>query len=151
MPKPDEEPALKLKPAVPIKQSITPDYLICLDDGKRFKSLRRHLAVLGMTPDEYRAKWGLPDDYPMVASGYSTVRSKLAKASVLGKDRKTLAQADQLMDHTALSPVEHETATLAPIIEDMQLDPVADMPAELEIVTEKVAQRRGRPTKMVSH
>jgi predicted transcriptional regulator len=54
-------------PAVPIRKSVTPDYLICLDDGGRFKSLRRHLGLLGMTPEQYRAKWGLPSDYPMVA------------------------------------------------------------------------------------
>ena len=57
-------------PAVPIRRSITPDFLICLDDGKRFKSLRRHLATLGLTPAQYREKWNLPSDYPMVAPNY---------------------------------------------------------------------------------
>src|SRR5271170_8492422 len=71
-------------PAVPIRKSVTPDYLICLDDGKRFKSLRRHLATLGMTPEQYRQKWNLPSDYPMVASNYAAQRSALAKTSGLG-------------------------------------------------------------------
>jgi predicted transcriptional regulator len=75
-------------PAVPIRKSITPDYLICLDDGRRFKSLRRHLALLGMTPEQYREKWDLPKDYPMVASNYATTRSALAKKMGLGQSRK---------------------------------------------------------------
>src|SRR5271156_2905144 len=62
-------------PAVPIRRSITPDFLICLEDGKRFKAMRRHLAGLGLTPDQYREKWNLPADYPMVASDYSAQRS----------------------------------------------------------------------------
>lgn len=82
---PAEEPAEELKPAVPIKRSVTPDFIICLDDGKKFKSLKRHLSVLGMTPDEYRAKWGLPKDYPMVASNYAAIRSALAKSNGLGR------------------------------------------------------------------
>jgi predicted transcriptional regulator len=73
------------KPAVTVRKSITPDYLICLDDGQKFKSLKRHLAQLGMTPDEYRAKWHLPKDYPMVAPNYAAVRSQLAKDNGLGR------------------------------------------------------------------
>ena len=72
-------------PAVPIRKSVTPDYLICLDDGRKFKSLRRHLAVLHMTPEEYREKWSLPRDYPMVAPNYAAVRSALAKKMGLGQ------------------------------------------------------------------
>ena len=75
-------------PAVPIRKSVTPDYLICLDDGRRFKSLRRHLGLLGMTPEQYRAKWGLPSDYPMVAPNYAATRSALAKKIGLGQARK---------------------------------------------------------------
>ena len=75
-------------PAVPIRKSVTPDYLICLDDGRRFKSLRRHLGLLGMTPEQYRVKWGLPSDYPMVAPSYATTRSALAKKIGLGQARK---------------------------------------------------------------
>jgi len=75
-------------PAVPIRKSITPDFLICLDDGKRFKSLRRHLGVLGMTPAQYREKWKLPSDYPMVAPNYAAQRSALAKKIGLGQIRQ---------------------------------------------------------------
>ena len=77
--------AAALVPAVSIKKSITPDFLICLDDGKKFKSLKRHLGQLGMTPDEYRAKWGLPSNYPIVAPNYSATRSNLAKSFGLGR------------------------------------------------------------------
>jgi len=77
-----------LAPAVSVRQSISPAYLICLDDGKKFKSLKRHLASLGMTPDQYRQKWGLPENYPMVAVEYGAQRSALAKSIGLGKLRK---------------------------------------------------------------
>ncbi len=81
--------AAELKPAVNIKRSITPDYLICLEDGKKFKSLKRHLRThFGLTPEQYREKWGLPSDYPMVAPNYATSRSKLAKNMGLGHKRK---------------------------------------------------------------
>lgn len=74
------------KPAVPINRSITDDYLICLEDGLRFKSLKRHLRTrYGLSADDYRAKWGLAKDYPMVARAYATARSNLAKASGLGQ------------------------------------------------------------------
>ncbi|RVD57458.1 transcriptional regulator [Mesorhizobium sp. M2D.F.Ca.ET.185.01.1.1] len=73
-------------PAVNPKRSVFPDYIICLEDGKKFKSLRRHLDVhFGMTPDEYRQKWGLKSDYPMVAPNYAAQRSALAKSSGLGR------------------------------------------------------------------
>ena len=72
-------------PAVPIRKSITPGFLICLDDGRKFKSLKRHLASLGMTPGQYREKWGLPKDYPMVAAEYTATRSALAKKIGLGR------------------------------------------------------------------
>ncbi|MER8401157.1 MucR family transcriptional regulator [Mesorhizobium sp. M0317] len=78
-----------LKPAVPIKKSVTPDYIISLEDGKKFKSLKRHLSTQhGLTPDEYRAKWGLPADYPMVAPNYAATRSALAKTMGLGRKPK---------------------------------------------------------------
>jgi len=82
---PDVELAEELKPAVSIKKSVTPDFIVCLEDGKKFKSMKRHLAGLGMTPDEYRAKWGLPSDYPMVAPNYSEARSTMAKSAGLGR------------------------------------------------------------------
>ena len=73
------------QPAVPIKKSITPDYLICLEDGKKLKMLKLHLkTTYGMTPDDYRERWGLPADYPMVAPNYAEQRSKLAKDIGLG-------------------------------------------------------------------
>src|SRR5438105_6566883 len=81
------EPAAEpLKPAVPIRKSITPDYLICLEDGKKLKMLKRHLrSTYNMTPDEYRAKWGLAQDYPMVAPKYAAQRSEFAKKIGLGR------------------------------------------------------------------
>lgn len=75
-------------PAIPIKKSITPDFLISLEDGRQYKSLKRHLAGRGLTPQQYRAKWGLPMDYPMVAPNYAQKRSELAKAAGLGQQRK---------------------------------------------------------------
>ena len=74
-----------LSPAVNRKKSVFPDYIICLDDGRRFKSLKRHLTGLGMTPSEYRAKWRLPADYPMTAPSYAAFRSGLAKSIGLGR------------------------------------------------------------------
>ena len=80
------------EPAVPVKKSITPDYLICLEDGRKFKSLKRHLrSKYGMSPQEYRDKWGLAQDYPMVAPNYASARSALAKQMGLGQGgRKSL-------------------------------------------------------------
>jgi predicted transcriptional regulator len=75
-------------PAVAIRKSITPEYLVCLEDGKRFKSLKRHLAKHGLTPQQYRAKWELPLDYPTVAPNYAAVRSALATKIGLGQNRK---------------------------------------------------------------
>ena len=75
-------------PAVSIRKSVTPDYLICLEDGKRFKSLRRHLRLHGLTPEQYREKWKLPSDYPMVAPNYAAERSALARKIGLGQKRK---------------------------------------------------------------
>jgi predicted transcriptional regulator len=77
------------KPAVNPKKSITPDYIICLEDGKKFKSLKRHLSSMySMSPEQYREKWGLPSDYPMVAPNYAEARSRLAKEMGLGQKRK---------------------------------------------------------------
>jgi predicted transcriptional regulator len=81
-------PAEALKPAVPVKRSIASDYIVCLEDGKKFKSLRRHLRTLNMTPQQYREKWGLPPDYPMVAPNYAAARSQLAKQMGLGQQRR---------------------------------------------------------------
>ena len=81
---PKEEPK---QPAVSIRKSVTPGYVICLEDGKHFKSLKRHLTTRGLTPEQYRAKWKLPSDYPMVAANYAASRSVMAKAIGLGQLR----------------------------------------------------------------
>jgi predicted transcriptional regulator len=77
------------KPAISVKKSITPDHIICLEDGKKFKSLKRHLRTqYSMTPEQYREKWALPADYPMVAPNYAAARSNLAKQMGLGQQRR---------------------------------------------------------------
>jgi predicted transcriptional regulator len=81
-----------LKPAVSLKRSVTPEYIVCLEDGKKFKSLKRHLRTqYKMTPEQYREKWGLPADYPMVAPNYAAARSSLAKQMGLGQQRRRRA------------------------------------------------------------
>ena len=86
MNEPEPEP---LKPAVNPKKSVFPDYIICLEDGKKFKSLKRHLRThYDLSPEEYREKWGLPADYPMVAPNYAAARSALAKKMGLGQQRR---------------------------------------------------------------
>jgi predicted transcriptional regulator len=78
-----------LKPAVPVKRSVTAEYIVCLEDGKKFKSLKRHLrSQYNMTPDQYRSKWSLAPDYPMVAPNYAAARSQLAKQMGLGQQRR---------------------------------------------------------------
>jgi predicted transcriptional regulator len=82
-----------LKPAIAVKKSITPDFLVCLEDGKKFKSLKRHLRTqYNMTPEHYREKWGLAADYPMVAPNYAEARSQLAKQMGLGQQRRRRAR-----------------------------------------------------------
>ena len=81
-----EAPIEAPKPAIPVKKSVTPDYIVCLEDGKKFKSLKRHLRThYSMTPEQYRDKWGLPPDYPMVAPAYAARRSDFAKQIGLGR------------------------------------------------------------------
>jgi predicted transcriptional regulator len=89
------EPEPRKEPAVPIRRSITPDHIVCLEDGKTFKSLKRHLRTkYDLSPEDYRAKWGLPKDYPMVAPNYAAARSALAKNMGLGKGgRQAVAAA----------------------------------------------------------
>lgn len=85
---PTEDAPKDISPAVSVRKSITPDYLVCLEDGKRFKSLKRHLrSKYNLSPEEYREKWGLPADYPMVAPNYAKQRSELAKKMGLGQSR----------------------------------------------------------------
>jgi predicted transcriptional regulator len=82
-----------LKPAIAVKKSITPEHLVCLEDGKKFKSLKRHLRTqYNMTPEQYREKWDLPADYPMVAPNYAAARSELAKQMGLGQQRRKRAK-----------------------------------------------------------
>ena len=89
----EPEPEVK-DPAVPVRKSITPDFLICLEDGRKFKSLKRHLRTkYNMSPEEYRAKWGLAKDYPMVAPNYAKARSDLAKQMGLGQGGRKPARA----------------------------------------------------------
>lgn len=86
--RPPVETKEELRPAVPIKKSVTDDYIICLEDGKKMKMLKRHLATAyNMTPEQYREKWSLPADYPMVAPTYSQKRQRLAKENGLGRNR----------------------------------------------------------------
>jgi predicted transcriptional regulator len=84
-----EVPSEPPKPAISVKKSVTPDHIVCLEDGKKFKSLKRHLRTqYSMTPEQYREKWGLPPDYPMVAPNYAAARSHLAKQMGLGQQRR---------------------------------------------------------------
>ncbi len=95
----------KPTPLMPIKKTITPDYLVSLEDGRRYKSLKRHLSGRGLSPQEYREKWGLPKDYPMVAPNYAKQRSELAKALGLGQQRRK---------KTAEAPAAEAPAAAAP-------------------------------------
>lgn len=98
-----QEPEAKLTPAVSVKKSVTPDYIVCLEDGKKFKSLKRHLSThYNLSPDQYRQKWSLPRDYPMVAPAYAAARSSLAKSMGLG--RKRGAQAAPVAEVTVEEP-----------------------------------------------
>lgn len=105
-----EQPALT--PAVPIRRSIQHDFLICLEDGKKFKSLKRHLRTrYNLSPDEYRARWNLPDDYPMVAPSYAATRSELARTMGLGQQRRKWPSKAA---PEAVSEPAHESSTSAP-------------------------------------
>ncbi len=91
--KPGNSPAEPLRPAISVKKSITPEYIVCLEDGKKFKSLKRHLRTqYNMTPEQYREKWSLGADYPMVAPNYAAARSQLAKQMGLGQQRRRRAK-----------------------------------------------------------
>ena len=105
-----QEPPPALVPAVPIKKSITPDYIVCLDDGKKFKSLKRHLrTTYDLTPEQYRAKWDLPRDYPMVAPNYAKARSELAKTMGLGQQRAAAKTA--VISEKVTAPVRKKRAS----------------------------------------
>ena len=97
----------KPQPAVSIRKSVTPDHLISLEDGKKYKSLKRHLGKLGLTPEQYRSKWELPADYPMIAANYAAKRSELAKSFGLGQIRKkTAAKAVAAFEEAVTTPAE---------------------------------------------
>ena len=96
----------KPEPRISIKKSITPDFLISLEDGKKYKTLKRHLGKLGLTAEEYRAKWGLPADYPMVAPSYAAKRSELARSSGLGQMRRKNAATAASSDEKVAAPAE---------------------------------------------
>ncbi len=103
-----QEKAEPLQPAVPIKKSVFPDYIICLEDGKKLKMLKRHLdRAYGMTPEQYREKWGLPSHYPMTAPNYAAKRSALAQQSGLGRTVPASA-------HAGAAPMPEEPQTVAP-------------------------------------
>ncbi len=100
-----------LQPKVPIRKSITAEYLVCLEDGRRFKSLKRHLhAEHGLSPDEYRSKWGLGKDYPMVAPAYADARSNLAKTIGLGRKTPAIATFEPLQGSQTTAEVERVDA-----------------------------------------
>ena len=100
-----EAPKVEFKPAVSIKKSLTPEYLICLEDGKKFKSLKRHLKThYDLSPEDYREKWGLPRDYPMVAPAYAAARSDLAKNMGLGRRSAAVAVAQSATVKSAEKP-----------------------------------------------
>ena len=104
------ESAAPLTPAVSIKKSVTPDYLISLEDGRKYKSLKRHLNTRGMSPDEYRTKWGLAKDYPMVAANYSAQRSSLAKTLGLGRGGRGGESTTEAAPAAVEAPVEEAPA-----------------------------------------
>ncbi|MGO4574220.1 MucR family transcriptional regulator [Microvirga sp. 2TAF3] len=108
------EPQAELVPAVSVKKSVTPDFIICLEDGKKFKSLKRHLrTTYAMTPEQYRAKWDLPRDYPMVAPNYAKARSELARTMGLGQQRKKGATKAAARSTEGAAPVKGRRAKKA--------------------------------------
>jgi predicted transcriptional regulator len=103
------------QPAVPIRKSITPEYIICLEDGLKFRSLKRHIGTLGMTPDQYREKWGLPADYPMAAPAYAAKRSALAKGMGLGlQNRKSAPETSGSVTEVIGNPAKGKRSAKSP-------------------------------------
>jgi predicted transcriptional regulator len=117
----EEEPKTELIPAVSVRKSLTPDYIVCLEDGKKFKSLKRHLrSTYDMTPEQYRAKWNLPADYPMVAPNYAKARSELARTMGLGQQRrKSKASVDATASDAAPAKPKRAAAKTAAISEEV--------------------------------
>jgi predicted transcriptional regulator len=140
-----------LVPAVPIKKSVSADFIVCLEDGKKLKMLKRHLnSTYGMTPAEYRAKWGLPRDYPMVAPNYAATRSQLAKKIGLGRSPAPVVLAAPIEPPAASKKAPARKGRPAKTV-------VADAPVPAQVVAlspesatppaVKPAARRGRPAK----
>ncbi|WP_136617763.1 MULTISPECIES: MucR family transcriptional regulator [Mesorhizobium] len=116
---------VKPEPAVSIRKSVTPDYIICLEDGKKFKSLKRHIATHNLSPDEYRQKWNLPSDYPMVTASYAAARSALAKSIGLGrKPAMTLAVAESPKRAARAAPMKTTAAAVEPRVAKARKAPV---------------------------
>jgi MucR family transcriptional regulator, transcriptional regulator of exopolysaccharide biosynthesis len=143
-------------PAVSVRKSVSPDYLICLDDGKRFKSLRRHLATLGMTPEQYRAKWDLPSTYPMVAPNYAAQRSALAKTIGLGQLREkpvvsppaSAATSEVVAPAPARSVADEVAAAPRPSVEAVTPEPPTVTKRKAAEVP--VKRKPGRPRKVTA-
>ena len=119
------------KPPVPVAESIMPDYLICLEDGKRFKTMKRHIRRLGLSPEEYREKWGLPGDYPMVAPNYGKRRSRIAKKIGLGLNNTSLAKRKPLYEQSDIAVTAMRSMGDAVVCTDVQcaitfMNPVAE-------------------------
>ncbi len=132
----------KPEPAVSVRKSVTVDFIICLEDGKKFKSLKRHLQTqYGLTPGEYRQKWNLPADYPMVAPSYSESRSALARASGLGQSRRAEAPASEpMIEPATMIPKKPNRASR------VKKNPSAAVMAARETVTPKRMQKAAAAT-----
>ena len=118
------EPQAELVPAVSVRKSVTPDAIVCLEDGKKFKSLKRHLrTIYDMTPEQYRAKWNLPHDYPMVAPSYAKARSELARTMGLGQQRRKGAAPVEPVAEPAASAKPKRAAAKAAATSDEAVAP----------------------------
>src|SRR5277367_1009141 len=129
------------EPAVSIRKSVTPDYLICLDDGRQFKSLRRHLTKLGMTPEQYRQKWNLSADYPMVAPNYAAQRSALAKSIGFGLREKRAAAPP-----ASAAAIEAVTGTIEVIAPEPAIVSVIEMVAAKSAIVDTIEVTTAEPT-----
>ena len=123
--------------AAAIRKSITPDYLICFEDGKKFKSMRRHLANLGMTPEQYREKYGLPDTYPMVSPNYAAKRSSLAKQTGLGQLINVRRRVKKAISQTKNAP--------APTLGRAPGEPILKDGGASTFLPAREKRKRGRP------
>lgn len=145
----------KLEPAVSVRKSITADFIICLEDGKKFKSLKRHIRTqYGLTPAEYRQKWNLPADYPMVAPSYAESRSALAKASGLGQSRKAAAPAPEPIVQAAPAVAEKpkrtsriKASTATAVAAAPETAPSKRPPRKAKAVAEPAVEPAARPNR----